>query len=164
MIFLENPELLALVLVLIITALISVIISFVAYGKYSNLQKKYEMFMTGKDAESLEEFFLNIQENLDKMSDINKKNTDIIKILNRTIKKTFQKVGIYKYDAFEEKMGRRSFALALLDYTNTGFVITFQNTNDGTQVFIKDIEIGATNVKLGPEEEKALKIALGEDI
>lgn len=162
MIIFENIDLLFLAIFLLLMTIIAIVVSFVAYGKYNTLQKKYELFMTGKDAESLEEFFLDIQENLDKMSDTNKKNNDIIKILNRTVKKSFQKVGIYKYDAFEEKTGRRSFALALLDYTNTGFVITFQSAENNTQVFIKDVEAGATNVKLGPEEEMALKIALGE--
>lgn len=162
MIIFENVDLLIIVIIVLVAAIISTTISVISYGRYSTLLKKYNLFMTGKDAESLEEFFLDIQENLDKMSDTNKKNNDIIKILNRTVKKSFQKAGIYKYDAFEEKTGRRSFALALLDYTDTGFVITFQSAENNTQVFVKDVEAGATNVKLGPEEEMALKIALGE--
>lgn len=162
MILFENIELLILFLIMIIITAIACAVSIIAFGKYAQLEKKYELFMTGKDAESLEEFFLDIQEDLDKLVEDNKRNKEIIKILNRTIKRTFQKVGIYKYDAFEEKTGKRSFAMALLDYTNTGMVLTFQSTMDGTIVFVKDVEAGATGVKLGPEEEKAMKIAMGE--
>jgi hypothetical protein len=71
-------------------------------------------------------------------------------------------MGFYKYDAFEEKTGKRSFALAILDFTNSGFVITCQAHGDGTIIFIKEVEVGTTSTKLGPEEEKALEIAMGQ--
>lgn len=162
MILFENLDLLIIFIIMIIITAIACAVSIITYGKYSQLEKKYDLFMTGKDAESLEEFFLDIQSDLDKLVEDNKKNKDSIKILNRTIKKAYQKVGIYKYDAFEEKTGRRSFAIALLDYTNTGFILTFQSGMDGTIVFIKEVEAGATGTKLGPEEEKAMLIAMGE--
>ena len=64
--------------------------------------------------------------------------------------------------AFEEKTGKKSFALALLDFTNSGFVVTCQSLGDGTIIFLKEIEVGTTTSKLGPEEEKAVEIALGQ--
>ena len=119
-------------------------------------------FMSGKDAESLEDFFLDLQENVDHLIDETKKNKDNIKILNRVMKRSYQKYGIYKYDAFEEKTGKRSFAIALLDFTNTGFVITFQNIGESTLVYLKEVEVGNTRAKLGDEEQKALEIAMGQ--
>ena len=92
----------------------------------------------------------------------NNKNKDSIRKLNRLTKRSIQKVGFYKYDAFEEKTGKRSFALALLDFTNSGFVVTCQSLGDGTIIFIKEVEVGTTNTKLGPEEERALEIAMGQ--
>ena len=50
----------------------------------------------------------------------------------------------------------------MLDYTNTGFVATCQSIGMGTIIFIKEVDAGATTVKLGPEEEKALYIAMGQ--
>ena len=118
--------------------------------------------MSGKDAESLEDFFLDIQENVDHLIDETKKNKDNIKTLNRVMKRSYQKYGIYKYDAFEEKTGKRSFAIALLDFTNTGFVLTFQNIGESTLVYLKEVEVGNTRAKLGDEEQKALEIAMGQ--
>lgn len=162
MIFIENPVLLLAFIIISAIAVVAIVFAIVAYGRYDDLNKRYEMFMTGKDAESLEDFFLDIQKNLDYLVEDNNKNKESIKKLNRITKRSFQKYGFYKYDAFEEKTGKRSFALALLDFTNTGFVMTCQSLGDGTIVFIKNVDSGATNTKLGPEEEKALEIAMGQ--
>lgn len=162
MIFLENPILFVIIIIVIALSLAAIIFSVIAYGKYGELHKKYEIFMTGKDAESLEGFFIDLQKDIDHLVEDNIKNKESIKKLNRITKKSIQKMGFYKYDAFEEKSGKRSFALALLDFTNTGFVVTCQSLGDGTIIFIKEVEVGATSTKLGPEEEKALEIALGQ--
>lgn len=118
--------------------------------------------MKGKDAETLEDFFVALQKDIDYLVDDNNKNKENIRKLNRITKRSIQKIGYHRYDAFEEKTGKRSFALALLDYTNSGFVVTCQNLGDGTIIFLKEIEVGTTRTKLGPEEEKALEIALGQ--
>ncbi len=162
MIIFENIDLLIVIFVLLIFVIVAMTFSVIAYGKYSELNKKYELFMTGRDAESLEEFCMSLQNDIDFLMEDNQKNKDIIKNLNRITKNSFQKIGIHKYDAFEEKTGKRSFALAILDFTNTGFVITCQNNGDNTIVFIKNVDAGTTSVKLGPEEERALVSAMGQ--
>lgn len=162
MILFDNPILFIIVVVLIALSLASIIFASVAFGKYSELSRRYEMFMTGKDAESLEDYFIDLQKDIDHLIEDNNKNKDSIRKLNRITKRSFQKTGFYKYDAFEEKTGKRSFALALLDFTNSGFVVTCQSHDDGTIIFIKEVEVGTTSTKLGPEEEKALEIAMGQ--
>lgn len=162
MILFDNPILFIIIIIVFAIALAAIFFSIIAYAKYDNLNKRYELFMTGKDAESLEDFFVDIQRNLDHLVDDNNENKENIKKLKKITRRSFQKVGFYRYDAFEEKTGKRSFALALLDFTNTGFVITCQSLGDGTIIFIKDVEAGSTSTKLGPEEEKALEIAMGQ--
>lgn len=162
MIIFENIDLMIIILILLVFVIIAMTFSAIAYGKYSELNKKYDLFMTGRDAESLEEFCMSLQNDIDFLMEDNQKNKDIVKNLNRLTKNSFQKIGIHKYDAFEEKTGKRSFALALLDFTNTGFVVTCQNNGDNTIVFIKNVDAGTTSVKLGPEEERALVSAMGQ--
>ena len=162
MILFDNPILFIIIVILVAMSFAAIIFAIIAFGKYSELNKRYEMFMTGRDAETLEEYFLDLQKDIDHLIEDNNKNKDNIRKLNRITKRTFQKVGFYKYDAFEEKSGKRSFAIALLDFTNSGFVVTCQSHGDGTIIFIKDVEIGTTSTKLGPEEEKALEIAMGQ--
>ena len=162
MILFDNPILFVIIVVLMALSLASIAFALIAYGKYSELNKKYELFMTGRDAETLEEYFIDLQKDIDHLVEDNNKNKENIRKLNRITKRSFQKVGFYKYDAFEEKTGKRSFAIALLDFTNSGFVVTCQSLGDGTIIFIKEVEVGTTSTKLGPEEEKALEIAMGQ--
>lgn len=162
MILFDNPILFIIIVILVAMSFAAIIFAIIAFGKYSELNKRYEIFMTGRDAETLEEYFLDLQRDIDHLIEDNNKNKDNIRKLNRITKRTFQKVGFYKYDAFEEKSGKRSFAIALLDFTNSGFVVTCQSHGDGTIIFIKDVEVGTTSTKLGPEEEKALEIAMGQ--
>ena len=149
-------------LVVLVISIISMVLAAISYFKYKNLQNTYENFMSGRDAESLEEFFLDIQADIDHLLEDHKNIKANIKALNRITKKSYQKFGLYRYDAFEEKGGKRSFTVSLLDYTNTGFIVTCQNTGSGTLLFIKEVEAGATRTKLGPEEESALEVAMGQ--
>ena len=150
------------ILVALSAAIVSIIISVLNLIRVNILTRRYENFMSGKDAESLEDFFLDLQENVDHLIEETKKNIDNVKIINRVMKRSYQKYGIYKYDAFEEKTGKRSFAIALLDFTNTGFILTFQNIGESTLVYLKEVEVGNTRAKLGDEEQKALEIAMGQ--
>ena len=159
--FLENTIIMIIFILMIFTCVASIIFSVIAYGSYGRLQKKFEIFMKGKDAETLEDFFVALQKDLDYLIEDNNKNKENIRKLNRITKRSIQKVGFHRYDAFEEKTGKKSFALALLDFTNSGFVMTCQSLGDGTIIFLKEIEVGTTTSKLGPEEEKAVEIALG---
>ena len=147
---------------LIALSIVSIVFATISYGKYDDLKKRYDIFMKGRDAETLEEYFIDLQNDMDHLIEDNNKNKESIRKLNRITKRSFQKLGFYKYDAFEEKSGKRSFALAMLDFTNSGFVVTCQSLGDGTIIFIKEVEVGTTSTKLGPEEEKALEIALGQ--
>lgn len=160
--FLENTIIMIIFIIIIFVSIAAIIFSVISFGNYSRLQKRFEIFMKGKDAETLEDFFVSLQNDLDFLVEDNKKNKESIKKLNRITKRSFQKIGLHRYDAFEEKTGKRSFTLALLDFMSSGFVITCQSHGDGTIIFIKEIEVGTTNTKLGPEEEIALKIALGQ--
>ena len=159
---LSSSQSLILLIIAAGAAVVAIFISVLNLIRINTLSRRYENFMSGKDAESLEDFFLDIQENVDHLIDETKKNKDNIKTLNRVMKRSYQKYGIYKYDAFEEKTGKRSFAIALLDFTNTGFVLTFQNIGESTLVYLKEVEVGNTRAKLGDEEQKALEIAMGQ--
>jgi len=57
--------------------------------------------------------------------------------------------------------GNLSFTMALLDYTNSGFVLNSVHSREGCYVYIKEVERGETEVLLGSEEKEALERALG---
>ena len=73
---------------------------------------------------------------------------------------TLMKTGIVKYDAFPDVGGRMSFALAMLDMTNTGFVMNAIHSKEGCYTYIKEIVKGESYIQLGEEEKEALRQAV----
>ena len=70
-----------------------------------------------------------------------------------------QKVGMVRFNPFEEMGGDHSFSLALLDATLSGYVITGLHTRERTRVYVKRIEKGKSKSDLSNEERESIKKA-----
>ena len=146
----------ALIVILLITVIVLIV-------KTSGLKKKYNAFMQGKDGKTLEDTIINRFEQLDETSKLSKANSNEIKKITENLKITYQKVGIVKYDAFNEMGGKLSFALALLDKNNNGFVLNAMHSREGCYTYIKEIVNGESYIVLAEEEKNALNIVLGNN-
>ena len=146
----------ALIVILLITVIVLIV-------NTSGLKKKYNAFMQGKDGKTLEDTIINRFEQLDETSKLSKANSNEIKKITENLKITYQKVGIVKYDAFNEMGGKLSFALALLDKNNNGFVLNAMHSREGCYTYIKEIVNGESYIVLAEEEKNALNIALGNN-
>ena len=146
----------ALIVILLITVIVLIV-------KTSGLKKKYNAFMQGKDGKTLEDTIINRFEQLDETSKLSKANSNEIKKITENLKITYQKVGIVKYDAFNEMGGKLSFALALLDKNNNGFVLNAMHSREGCYTYIKENVNGESYIVLAEEEKNALNIALGNN-
>ena len=74
---------------------------------------------------------------------------------------SFQKFGVVRYNAFNGMGGNLSFAIAMLDYTNSGFILNSVHSREGCYMYLKRVDMGQTEVLLGGEEREALEQALG---
>ena len=126
----------------------------------SRFMKRYKVFMRGKDAVSLEKAFANRFLELDQVVEISKNQEIEMRKLKSIIGKTTNKMGIVKYDAFPDVGGRLSFALAMLDEENSGFVLNAIHSREGCYTYIKEIVKGESYIVLGAEEKEALKKAV----
>lgn len=124
------------------------------------LKKKYKMFMDGKNAKTLEESIMSRMDQIDYLISSTQKNENDIKKIFQNMKNTFQKVGLVKYDAFQEMGGKLSFSLALLNEINDGFIINAMHSREGCYTYIKEIIDGNSIITLGEEEKEALEMAI----
>lgn len=145
----------------IIISIIAIVIAIAAMAKYRGIYRLYDSFMRGRDAESLEEIILEEEDRIEALESADTSNKEVMRTMNRNIRASFQKCGVVRYDAFEGMGGKVSFALALLDYTNTGIILNCMHSASGCFLYIKEVEAGATDVQLGAEEKGALERALG---
>lgn len=72
-----------------------------------------------------------------------------------------QRVGLVRFDAFEDMGGQLSFAVALLDAAGDGVVLSSINGRSETRVYAKQVERGSSRHNLSGEEEEAIRRALG---
>ncbi len=128
--------------------------------KISRLMNRYEKFMKGKNAENLSAA---IEENFQQVETLERayeKNEEMFQSTLHNITSTFHKLGIVKYDAFKEMGGNLSFALCLLDDSNTGFILNTMHGRDSSYTYIKEIIKGEAYATLGEEEKEALDKAM----
>ena len=146
----------ALIIGFSILSLVLLIVVIICIVKLNKLYRRYDIFMRGKDAESLEETILSCIEKVEKVDQMNHILREDIIGLRKNQKITFQKMGMVKYNAFREMSGDLSFALALLDQENNGFLINSVYGNEGGYSYIKEIKNGESEILLSEDEQKAL--------
>lgn len=144
-----------------IITILSLIITLICVMQTRKLYRRYDYFMRGRDAESLESLILDQISEIKDLKAQDRANKDALRTLSKTVKSSYQKFGMVKYNAFRGMGGNLSFAFAILDMNNTGFVLNAVHSREGCYMYIKTVERGETETALGSEEREALEQALG---
>jgi len=158
---LGNLDIGYILLALVILTVVLIILNIISLVKISNLKKRLRKFMKGKDARSLEKDIIGLYEDnkfLKNMTEINKKD---IRNLNKRFAKAFQRIGIVKYDAYQQMGGLLSFSLALLDEDNNGLILNSVHSTEGCYTYTKEVVNGECKLELSNEEKVALDQAMG---
>ena len=148
-------------LIIAVLTLVCMIITLVCFTQYRKLYRRYDIFMRGKDAETLEDTILDLLDETAVLQTSDRESRDQLKSLTRQVRASYQKIGIVKYNAFKGMGGNLSFVIALLDDNNSGFILNSVHSREGCYLYMKDVEKGSTDVLLGAEEKEALEMALG---
>ena len=128
--------------------------------KMTRFMKKYKMFMRGMDGASLEKAFAARFNQMDILEENSRNHMEEIRRIKEIQNITLNKTAIVKYDAFKEIGGKLSFALAMLDKDNNGFVMNAIHSREGCYTYIKEIVKGESYIVLGEEEKEALRQAV----
>lgn len=148
--------------VVIFILFILLILLIVQIQKVSKLKKRMDKFLSGKNAKSLEREITTLFEDNQSLKEIAEENRKDIRTLFKNMESAYQKMGLVKYDAFNQMGGQLSFCLALLDENNNGFIINSVHSTEGCYSYTKEIKAGESSISLGNEETEALEIAMGE--
>lgn len=148
---------------LVLAIIILLVLLIIQIAGLSKLKKRYNKFMRGKEVKSLEKEIIGLFEDNKFLKIATDKNKKDISILYKKFESAFQKVGLVKYDAFNQMGGKLSFSLALLDENNNGVIINSVHSAEGCYCYSKDIKKGQCSISLGAEEKQALDIAMGEE-
>ena len=149
-------------IILVVLILVLIVLLAVQISKTSKLKKRLDKFVLGKDGASLEQDIAGLYEDNKFLKTSADKNKKDIRTLYKRMENAYQKMGIVKYEAFNQMGGQLSFSLALLDENNNGFIINSVHSTEGCYSYTKEIKNGESSISLGKEEEEALATAIGE--
>ncbi len=157
---LGNIDILYVIIFLLICIIVLAVFLFLQGRKLKNLTERYDRFMQGSRAKSLEKRIGDIFEEQGIQRSLLDNHTRQLKDLYFRQQGNFQKMGLVKYDAFKEMGGKLSFCLVLLDENNNGFLMNSVHSSDGCYSYTKRIKNGQSDLELSPEESVAIKKAM----
>lgn len=148
-----------LVLAIVVIVLLALLI--VQVVKVNCLKKRLDQFLIGRNAASLEEDIAALYEDNRALKNNTDKNRKDIRTLFRRMESAYQKMGLVKYDAFNQMGGQLSYSLALLDEHGNGFIVNSVHSTEGCYSYAKELRQGDTQ-SLSAEEAEAVAIATGK--
>ena len=134
------------------------IVSIILIIQILKINKKYkEAFPNG---DSLDEKFSKFTEKTEEIGEKYEKISKALMDVNDNMNKCVQKVGVVRYNPFDEAGGNLCFAVALLDSENNGVVINGIHSRSGCYTYAKPIEMGVSEYVISAEEQQAIDMAI----
>ena len=150
-----------LVIALGVAVVVLFILCIVLFVKFSGQKKKYDYFMGAnrRPSANLEMKIQDYYETSKRIEEKYSKLLDMVTDMDKTDKTKIQKVGLIRYNPFDEMGGNLCFALALLDGHDNGVVLNGIHSRTGSFTYAKPIEMGVSTYMLSEEEIKAVEMA-----
>lgn len=149
---------LSVIVILLVIGLVIVII------KFNKISKKYTEFMKKLgNGKNIEEDLENYMYRVERVEKQNAEILNYIKNVDNDLNKCIQKIGIVRYNAFQDTGSDLSFALALLDEENNGVVLNGIYSREMSNIYAKPVENGKSKYTISEEEDWAIQKAINGD-
>ena len=148
-------------IVIFVINIILFILVIVSYARISKMNKNNKEFMqklgTGKD---ISEDLNNYMERIIELEQALSETHSYCKQLENKIKDCIQKIGVVRYNAYNDAGNDLSFAVALLDGKNNGIVFNGIYSREMSNIYAKPIIDGKCKYNITKEENEALNKAV----
>jgi hypothetical protein len=147
--------------VLAIAVLVLVVLVLWLARRVARLEARLTGLTRGAEGRSLEAV---LDAHLERVHAVARQVDDVSRrttVLESSSRRAFSRVGLVRYNPFEETGGNQSFALALLDANGDGWVLSSLHARSGTRVYAKAISAGRSDAALSDEEAAAIRQATG---
>lgn len=84
---------------------------------------------------------------------------DRVNRLASQLETAIQRVGVVRYNPFEDTGSNQSFVLAMLDARGDGFVLSSLHSRQSTRMFLKPVIAGKADGAISDEEGQAIRLA-----
>jgi len=139
--------------------LLTIIFLIINTGISSSLKEKYRKLVRGADGKQIESILF---EHMDKIEEVHQRLNQVesqVDVFNNRLSFCIQRMGIIRYNAFDNTGSDLSYSIALLDENNDGIILTGIYGRVETVSYAKPIKNGVSNYSLSVEELQALERA-----
>lgn len=154
---------------LILLALAAVALLF-AFGllllfiRLRRLNRLYRRLTKGTSGGNLEEILHGYMGTVETVANTSLSVKERIDLLDASQRTCLNRVGLVRFDAFEEVGGEQSFAVVVLDSERNGLALSSVYSRSDVRVYAKQIRGGQPSHPLTREEERALAQAEGTSV
>jgi hypothetical protein len=137
-----------------------VIVSLLQARRVRRLRRRIDELTRGVDGRNLDAV---LDAHLDKVFAVGRELDDLsarTAIIEAAGRRAIQRVGLVRFNPFEDTGGNQSFAIALTDAAGNGFIVSSLHSRTGTRLYAKAVSAGRSDGALSAEETEALRIAL----
>jgi hypothetical protein len=137
-----------------------VVVTLAQARRVGRLRRRIDELTRGVDGRNLDAV---LDAHLDKVFAVGR---DLDELAGRTAvievagRRAIQRVGLVRFNPFEDTGGNQSFAIALADSAGNGFIVSSLHSRTGTRLYAKAVSAGRSDGALSAEETEALRIAL----
>ncbi|MBP6005329.1 DUF4446 family protein [Candidatus Saccharibacteria bacterium] len=145
-------------------ALVSLLLSVFAIKKLLDLRAIYNKIFTLNQSgdqttslkDQLEQYSSEVNQCLDQLDQL----ASYTAKLHKQLQTSSQKIGLIRFNPFQDTGGDQSFCLTILDAKDTGYCISSIHTRSGTRVYCKEIQKGKSLHHLSEEEQASIAKAI----
>jgi len=130
--------------------------------RVGRLSRRLEQLTRGSDEGNLEAV---LGQHLERVRKVVRDVDDVAartSALESDMRRSLGRLGLVRYNPFDDTGGNQSFALAIVDAAGDGFVVSSLHARQGTRVYAKAVAKGSAEVALSEEESAALLQALAQ--
>lgn len=147
-------------LVMTIMILLALLIFININMKMARMNRRYRKMMQGMEGVNIERLLMeHIEEVRQAVTKVEQLSSSCEK-LTRTSKECIQKVGIVRFNAFDDTGSDLSYAVALLDGNNNGVIFSSIFGRNESRSYAKPVIAGQSSYFLTDEEKQALAQAI----
>lgn len=158
----DSQVLLAISVAGVLVALLALLIALISIRNLRRLRADYAALVSGSEALTAEQRFAQVLERVSEQGASSQVAGTRLTALEAAAPGALSRIGLIQFQAFEDVGGGQSSALALLDATGSGVVITSLHARVGTRIYVKPVIEGRGEGTLGEEESAAIAAALAQ--
>lgn len=126
------------------------------YVRVGRLHRLYMRLTRNTSGGNIEEILLGYMDTVRQVEGRLARLEERVEGIARVQKMCLQKIGMVRFDAFEEVGGKQSFALVLTNAQDDGIVLSSVYSRRDVRIYAKSLEAGKPSHPLTDEEQEAL--------